>query len=321
MNKIIDIIKDVIKKESESIYELINKINESYENAINLLNNCEGKIITTGIGKSGYIARKISSSLASIGMPSIFIHSVEALHGDLGILSKGDIVIAISKSGRGEVGQIVNHLKRLGIKIISITGDLNSPLAKSSDIILDASVKEEACGLDIIPTTSTTIALVIGDALTIALATLKGLTREEFAKFHPGGTIGKKFWLKVSDLMLTEKDNMLPITHCKSTLKEAILEMTAKRGITTIVDDNNKLIGVITDGDLRRLLEKKENIYNIPVTDIMNPDPKTISPDKLASEAARLLEHFKIMALIVINENNNPIGIIHLHDLMKAGVV
>ncbi len=324
MNKnTIEIAKRTLKIEADAIRTLIKRISADFSTAVDLIYKCKGKVVITGIGKSGLIGQKIASTLTGTGTPAFFLHPAEGIHGELGILSKNDIIIAISNSGETEeILKILPSIKRLGIKLIAMTGGLNSNLAKAADVVLNTSVKEEACPLNLAPTASTTATLAMGDALAVALLELRGFREEDFALIHPGGTLGKKLLLRVSDLMHTGSE--IPLVRAETAMKEVLLEMTSKRfGITGVVNDKGELIGVITDGDLRRALEKYPDIMKKSGSDIMTTNPKRVEKTALAAKALRIMEEYSITCLFVYenNKDNIPIGIIHLHDLLRAGVV
>lgn len=319
--KIIKKAKEVIGLEIEGLRNLFDSIDEEFLKAIELLSSCKGKIIVTGVGKSGIIAKKIASTLTSTGSPALYLHPSESLHGDIGVVGEEDVVIAISKSGRtDEIAMIISFLKRRNIPIIAITSNKDSELAKESNISIIINVKKEACPFDLAPTVSTTMTLALGDAIAIVLMDLKRFKAEDFAALHPGGDIGKRFWLKVEDMMLTGEKHV-PIVKYNAPMKDVILEMTTKRGITSVVDDEGRLIGVITDGDLRRLLEKTDRVFSLTAKDVMTTNPKVIDKDSLAIIAAKKMENYGITALIVIDDERKPIGIIHLHDLMRERVI
>jgi len=277
-------------------------------------------VIVSGIGKSGIIGRKIAATLSSTGTPAFHLHPTEGIHGDVGLVTKNDVVIAISKSGETEeLFRLIPTLKRIGTFIIAFTGNSHSTLAKQSDVVLDISVDEEACPYNLVPTSSTAVTLALGDALALCLFHLKNLKPKDFALFHPGGIIGRKLLTKVEDVMLT--GSYVPIVPVKASMKEAILEMTSKRGITTVVDSKGKITGVITDGDLRRLLEKRSDIFKMSAGEIMTFNPRTVKKEELAINAVKLMEAYGITSIPVVNTTNRPIGIIHLHDLMRLGIV
>jgi arabinose-5-phosphate isomerase len=312
--------RKVVQIESEAVLQLLERINENFSKAVELIYNSKGRVVFTGMGKSGLIARKIVATLNSTGTASIFMHPTDALHGDLGMVRKDDIVILISKSGKTEeLINLIPMFKRIGVSIIGMLGELNSKIAKDCDIVLDISVKEEACPYDLAPTSSTTVSLVMGDALAIALLEMKGFTANDFAMLHPGGSLGKRLSLKISEIMYSGKD--VPIVSENANLKDAILEITSKRlGTTCVVNENGVLTGIITDGDLRRLLEKTDEIKNLKAIDVMTKNPKTITKDLLASFALQLMEKYNITSLIVIDSQKKPEGMVHLHDLVKLGL-
>jgi len=320
-------IKDIIEKgreivriEAQAVSELESRIGESFAEAVNLIYNAKGRVVLTGTGKSGIIARKIAATMNSTGTPSAFMHPSDAMHGDLGMVTPNDIVICISKSGNtAELKELLPRLKHIGVKLIAIVGNLNSFLAKQSDLVLDITVKEEACPYDLAPTSSTTVALVIGDALAITLLQKRNFTKEDFAMFHPGGSLGKQLLLKVESLMISGEN--VPIVRENVPLSEAIVEISSKRlGATCIVDEKGVLCGILTDGDLRRLLQRTTDISNLVVSQVMTRNPKTIRKDILAAQALTIMENYKITQLIVIDENQHPIGMIHMHDLVEAGL-
>ncbi len=319
-NQIIAKGKQVIEIEGEAVLSLKDRIDKSFSQAVQLIYNSKGRVVFTGMGKSGIIARKIVATMNSTGTAAIFMHPTDALHGDLGMVRKDDIVILVSKSGHTEeLLQLIPMFKRIDVTIIGMLGELSSKLAKECDLILNVSVKEEACPHDLAPTASTTAALVMGDALAIALLEIRGFTVEDFALLHPGGSLGKRLSLKISEIMITGKS--LPKVHERTSIKDAILEITSKRlGATCVLNDNDILVGVITDGDLRRLLEKTLDIRNLTAADVMTRHPKTISKDFLASFALQQMETYNITSLPVVDENNKPEGILHLHDLVKLGL-
>lgn len=312
--------KEVVRIESEAIQNLIESIDINFSNAVNLIYNSTGRVVFTGMGKSGLIARKIVATLNSTGTASIFLHPTDALHGDLGMVRKEDIVILISKSGNTEeLLNLVPMFKRIGVPLIGMFGEVESKLARDCDLILNVSVKEEACPYDLAPTSSTTAALVMGDALAISLLELRGFTAQDFALLHPGGSLGKRLSLKISEIMIAGDD--IPKVLVTTPLKDAILQITSKRlGMTCVIDDNGVLKGIITDGDLRRLLEKSLDIRDMNAGNVMSKNPKTISKDLLASYAIQQMEQYNITSLIVADKNKKPEGIVHLHDLVKLGL-
>lgn len=308
-----------IELEAKSINGLTDFINDDFEKAVNAIANSKGRLVVSGIGKSAVIAQKVVATLNSTGTPSIFMHAADAIHGDLGMVLKDDIVLIISKSGESpEVKVLAPLIKNFGNIIIGMVGNIHSYLAKISTIIINTTVEQEACPNNLAPTTSTTAQLVMGDALAVCLMELKGFHSHDFAKFHPGGLLGKKLYLRVTDLMI---NNEKPKVLAQQSLKEVIVEMTEKRlGITAVVDANNQLLGIITDGDLRRMLEKNSAIDSIKAGDIMTQQPKTIDPDKLAVEALDMLRKNEITQLAVTS-NGNYEGVLHLHDLIREGLI
>lgn len=312
--------RDVVRIEGEAVINLADSVDENFSKTVKLIFESKGRVVFTGMGKSGIIARKIVATMNSTGTAAIYMHPTDALHGDLGMVRKEDVVILVSKSGHTEeLHQLIPMLKRIGVTIIGMLGEMNSKIAKDCDIVLNVSVKEEACPHDLAPTASTTVSLVMGDALAIALLELRGFTIEDFALLHPGGSLGKRLSLKISEIMIKGKD--IPIVNEKASIKDTILEITSKRlGTTCVVDETGKLTGVITDGDLRRLLERTLEIQNLSAAELMTKNPKTISKEFLASFAIQQMEKFNITSLIVADKNNKPEGIIHLHDLVKLGL-
>jgi len=319
--QMISIGKEVIRKEAQAISDLENKINAEFAEAVELLAQCKGRVIISGMGKSGIIGRKIAATLTSTGTTAMFLHPAEGMHGDLGAVHKDDVVICISKSGNtSELFQIFPVLKRIGVPIISIVGNRRSRIAERSDIVLDASVKEEACPFNLAPTSSTTAALVIGDALAVALLKRRNFTAEQFAMFHPGGSLGKKLSVKIDDVMFT--GDRIPKVTENLPLKQVIFEITAKRfGSTCVVDEEDRLIGIITDGDIRRLVEKTKDIWELKASQIMTRNPKTVKIGSLAADALKLMTDFSIMQVIIVDDNNHPRGIVHIHDLLEAGIL
>lgn len=312
--------KEIIRIEAEAVAVLESRINDEFADAVDLIFNAKGRVVITGIGKSGIIARKIAATMSSTGTPAAFMHPSDAMHGDLGMVTSDDVVIFISKSGdTADLWQLLLSFHQLGVKIIALTGNINSPLSKQCDIVLDVSVKEEACPYDLAPTSSTTVALVMGDALAITLLQKRNFSLENFAMFHPGGNLGKRLLLKV-EMMMTTGTNM-PVVKESVSLSEAIIEISSKRlGATCVVDNAGVLCGILTDGDLRRLLQRTTNITNLTARQVMMHNPKTIRPDILAVQALKVMETFKITQLIVVNDDQHPIGVLHLHDLVEAGL-
>jgi arabinose-5-phosphate isomerase len=319
-DEILKIGRNVIQIEAESVQNLVNSIDDSFYQAVDKIYKSRGRVVLTGMGKSGLIARKIVATMNSTGTAAIFLHPTDALHGDLGMVRKDDVVILLSKSGATE--ELVNllpMLKRLEVILIGMVGNQNSKIARGVDIILNVGVKEEACPFDLAPTASTTATLAMGDALSVCLLERKGFTEQDFAMLHPGGSLGKRLSLKISEIMISGEN--VPIVSKNTSIKDTILEITSKRlGTTSVVDEFGKLLGVITDGDLRRLLEKTLDIKDLKAVDIMSTNPKVISDDVLASFALQTMESYKITSLIVTNEQTKPIGIVHLHDLLNLGL-
>jgi len=317
--------KKVLRIESEAVAALIERIDERFEQAVQIILECEGRVVVTGMGKSGLIGKKIAATLASTGTPALFLHPAEGIHGDLGMVTRGDAVIALSNSGETEeLSRMLPSLKRLDIKIIALTGNSDSTLAKNSDVVINVGVKEEACPLGLAPTASTTAQLAMGDALAVALLDKRGFKEEDFACFHPGGTLGKKLLLRVRDLM--HVGDAIPVVSATTLIKDAIYEISSKKmGVTAVVNTEGKLIGVISDGDLRRWMEKTEkageNLLAKKAEDIMTRNPKIANRDSLAAEAVSIMEKNSITCLIVADTSWKPEGVIHLHDLLKSGVV
>lgn len=321
IEKICEMGKAVIEIESQMIKNLSDRIDQKFAYACKYFYDCEGKIVVLGVGKSGHIGKKIAATFASTGSPSFFIHPSEARHGDLGMIKSNDVVLALSNSGESEeLISLLPHLKRFNIPLITLTGKPNSTLAQAATVNLDVSVEKEACPLGLAPTSSTTATLVMGDALAMALLEKRGFTENDFALSHPGGLLGRRLLLRVAEIM--HKHSEIPIVSQTSTLKETLVEMTAKKlGLTTIVNAQNELVGIFTDGDVRRALDNRLDIHDTQITDVMSTHPKTITSDMLAAEALGIMESHKITALVVANEKNQPVGIIHVHDILRAGVM
>ena len=311
----------VFRLEAEAILGLIPKLDERFEHAIELLRHCAGRVIVTGLGKSGLIGRKIAATLASTGTPAYFLHPAEGMHGDLGMVARGDVVLALSNSGEtDEVLAILPPLKRLGVPIVLMTGNPASALARQCEVVLDVSVAEEACPLNLAPTSSTTAALAAGDALALALLELRGFRPEDYAALHPRGTLGWRALFRVSDLMLT--GDAMPIVPETTPLRDVIVEMTRKRkGMTTVVDGESRLAGVITDGDLRRLHLRGASIDDLTAGQIASREPKVIRADDLAAKALEVMETWQITSLVIVDATRRPVGLIHLHDVLRAKIV
>lgn len=313
--------KRVIDIETAATRALLERIDGEFQRACEILIQCKGRVIVTGMGKSGHIGNKIAATLASTGTPSFFVHPGEASHGDLGMITGEDAVIAISNSGKTEeIVNIVPLIKRKGAALISMAGDPKSPLATQSDVHLDISVQEEACPLGLAPTASTTATLVMGDAIAVALLEARGFTADDFALSHPGGSLGRRLLLLVENIM--HSGDKIPLTPQGTSISNALLEMSNKGlGMTGIVDGQGKLIGVFTDGDLRRMLDQGLDTKTTPIDQVMTRNPKTIAPHILAVEALNQMEKSKITALMVVDDNNQPLGALNMHDLLRAGVM
>jgi arabinose-5-phosphate isomerase len=307
----------VLALEAEAIRRVAERLGPPFATAVRLLAEAQGRLIVSGVGKSGLIARKIAATFTSTGTPASFLHAVDSLHGDLGIVGRTDVAILLSKSGASdELFGLLGQLKRLGVPVITITGDPTSTLARQSDVVLDASVSEEACAETLAPTTSTTAALALGDALAVTLLEVKGFRREDFAALHPGGALGRNLLLRVADVMLTED---LPTLGAERPMRECVVLLAEKRGTVAVVDRSGGLVGVVTAGDLTRLMEKTDRFLDIPVGDVMTKTPKSVTPDGLAGAAVQVMERHGIMALPVLDGGRKVVGMVHLHDLMKAG--
>lgn len=315
--------KRVILTEASALTAMAERINGSFEEAVKLILSSKGRVVVSGMGKSGLVGQKIASTMASTGTPAFFLHPAEGIHGDLGMIMKGDVVIAISNSGETEeLLRILPVIKRLGARLIGMSGKLDSTLARSSDVFLDVSVKEEACPLGLAPTSSTTATLAMGDALAVALLVQRGFKAEDFAIFHPGGSLGKKLFLRVEDLMHSGDD--MPLVAEQTLMKDVLFVISAKRlGVTGVVDDDGLLKGVVTDGDLRRALEKGLDILEKQAVEIMKLNPLRIRRNELAAAALQIMEHRSITSLFVFDDEQNrvPCGIIHIHDILRAGIV
>ncbi|SMF54106.1 arabinose-5-phosphate isomerase [Alteromonadaceae bacterium Bs31] len=309
-----------IAMELEAVNGLQQRIDKNFSKACELILKCKGRVIVSGMGKSGHIGRKIAATLASTGTPAFFVHPGEASHGDLGMITRHDVWLPISNSGNSpEILTLLPMIKRLGIPYIAMTGKANSPLAEAADCMLDIGVENEACPLDLAPTSSTTVTLVMGDALAVALLEARGFSAQDFAFSHPGGALGKKLLLLVKDVM--HADQAVPIVKIGTDMIASLAEMSKKGfGITTVVDDSGKLLGVFTDGDLRRCLDRNIDVKKTRIEAVMSQKPRTIAPSALAAEAFNIMESNKITALVVA-ENSRPVGILHMHDMLKAGLV
>ena len=313
--------KRVVAIEQAAVTSLENKINDDFSNACQLMLDCQGRIVVIGMGKSGHIGNKIAATLASTGSPAFFVHPGEASHGDLGMITAGDVVLALSNSGEtSEVTSLLPVIKRLNVPLISMTGTPKSTLSMFANVNLDTSVEKEACPMNLAPTASTTVSLVMGDALAVALLQARGFTEDDFALSHPGGSLGRRLLLLVEDIM--HKDEQVPKVYEDVPITEALVEMTAKRlGMTCVVNRQNELVGIFTDGDLRRAITSSGNFNTTSIGEVMTPGGKTIAANKLAAEALQIMDDKAINALIVVDSSNHPVGAINMHDLLKAGVV
>ncbi|QVY65815.1 SIS domain-containing protein [Polaribacter sp. Q13] len=317
-NTIINTAKETILTESNAIANLANLIDADFEEAVKFILNSNGRVIVTGIGKSANIATKIVATLNSTGTPAIFMHAADAIHGDLGNVQKDDVVICLSKSGNTpEIKVLVPFIKNYGNKIVAITGNVDSYLGEHADFTLNAYVEKEACPNNLAPTTSTTAQLVLGDALAVCLLNLRGFTSKDFAKYHPGGALGKRLYLRVSDLV---ENNEVPKVNETDTIVKVIVEISEKRLGVTAVMNNDKLVGIITDGDIRRMLSKTTEISKITAKDIMGKNPKTIDKDAMAIDALNTMEKNSITQMLVVDDKNKYVGVVHLHDLIKEGI-
>ena len=313
--------RQVLDIEADAVRNLATRLDEHFVYALQLMLDCKGRVVVTGMGKSGHIGGKIAATLASTGTPAFFVHPGEASHGDLGMIAHDDVVLALSNSGESsEIVSIVQLIKRRGAKLVAMTGNPLSTLAREADAHLDASVDKEACPLNLAPTASTTAALALGDALAVALLDARGFSADDFARTHPGGSLGRRLLIHVRDIM--HSGDALPIITVEAALKSALLEMTAKGlGMTAVVGAHGKVVGVFTDGDLRRALENALDLNHAQVRDLMTKNPKTISKDELAVSAVEKMETLKINGLLVVDEHDQLVGALNMHDLLRAGVV
>lgn len=308
----------VLRLEASAVADVAGRLDNAFAEAVRLLANARGRTLVSGIGKSGIIARKIAATLTSTGTPATFLHPVEGMHGDLGIVGDGDVAILVSKSGESdELGGLIEHLSRRGVAMIALTGRPDSMLGRAAAVTLDASVREEACPFDLAPTTSTTVALALGDALAVALLRLRGFTPEDFARLHPGGQLGRRLTLRVDDVMVRDD---LPWLRPDAPMRRCIVLLAEKRGTVAILDDDNRLVGVVTAGDLTRLMERTDEIFDVPVADVMTRTPKSTTADTLAAAAVYQMQTHGIMALPVLDADHRLIGMVHLHDLLRSGV-
>ena len=317
----LELAKTVLRREAQALEFLAQTIDDTFLNAVQLLLHCQGRVVVSGVGKSGHIGCKVAATFASTGTPSFFVHAGEAAHGDLGMITRNDVVLAISNSGTtAELLTIVPTIKREGAKLIAMTSAPDSALARYADIHLDVGVRQEACPLGLAPTTSTTATLALADALAVACLQAKGFSADDFARSHPGGALGRRLLIHVADIMRTGQ--AVPSVTTTATVLEAVREITAKRiGMTAIVDENNTLKGIFTEGDLRRLIERVGDIRHVCIADVMTPNPKTIAKEALAAEAAHILDKSLCNQLLIVDTDQRLIGALHLHDLMSAKVI
>ena len=309
----------VVRMEAEAVAALEDRIGDAFAAAVEAILAAPGRVIVAGVGKSGIVGRKIAATLTSTGTSAVFLHPVEALHGDLGVVGEGDVAILLSKSGESdELRGLLEYLKRMGVRALTLTGRPDSSLARHAEWVLDCSVAEEACPHDLAPTSSTTAAMAMGDALAVALLLRRGFGRDDFARFHPGGALGRRLMLRVRDVMVADD---LPLLAPTATMREAVVVLAERRGTAAVVDEGGRLLGVVTSGDLTRLMEREEHFFPIAVSDVMTTTPLTIDPDQLAAAAVGLMERHGIMALPVVDGEGRVSGMVHLHDLMRAGAV
>lgn len=320
-SRALDLAREVLNIEAEAVLALTKRIDDSFLQALNIVLSCKGRVIVSGIGKSGHIARKIAATLSSTGTPAYFVHPAEASHGDLGMITANDVFIALSYSGESqELLTIVPVIKRQGAQLISMTGNSKSSMAESADVHLNAAVDKEACPLGLAPTASTTAALALGDALAVALLDAKGFRKEDFARSHPGGSLGRRLLTHVRDVM--HSGNQVPAVRQNATLAEAVLEISRKGlGMTAIVDDAQQVLGIYTDGDLRRTLEKQSDFNSVLVSSVMSRNPHSILPDALAVEAVQIMEEYNISQLLAVDSGNKLVGALNMHDLLRAKVI
>jgi len=313
--------RDVIQIEADALAALTKRVDAQFAHACEIILACTGRVVVTGMGKSGHVGNKIAATLASTGTPSFFVHPGEASHGDLGMITPADVVLALSNSGEtDEILLILPIIKRMGAKLIALTGNRDSSLAHQADAVLDCGVEKEACPHNLAPTASTTAALAVGDALAVALLNSRGFTRDDFARSHPAGRLGRRLLVYVGDIMRT--GDAVPHVTSDALLRDALLEMTSKgMGMTGVTDKDGKLLGILTDGDLRRLLNRNIDVHTAPVTEVMTPDPKTTRADRLAAEIVALMRANKIYVLFVVDDRQRVIGALNMHDLLRAGVV
>ena len=319
-SKLLDRARDVIRLESAAVAALEDRIDATFLEAVRTVAAARGRVVVSGLGKSGIIGRKIAATLTSTGTPAMFLHPVEGLHGDLGIVSRDDVAILISKSGETEeLSALVEFLSRSGVSIVGMTGRTDSSLGRAATVVLDCSVAEEACPMDLAPTTSTTVTLAMGDALAVALLLRKDFGPDDFARLHPGGALGRKLTLRVRDVMVTGSD--APRIGPDEPMRRCVVLLAEKRGTVPVLDEEDRVLGVVTAGDLTRVMERREDVFDLPVRDVMTESPKTTGPEILGAAAVYKMEEHGIMALPVVDDERRLLGIVHLHDLMRAGAV
>ncbi len=319
--KLLELGRQTLRIEADAVNALVQRLDESFIRACRLCLECRGRVVVTGMGKSGHVGSKIAATLASTGTPSFFLHPAEASHGDIGMITREDVVVAISSSGEtGEIVTLVPHIRRLGVPLIALTGNGRSTLARESTVCIDISVPAEACPLNLAPTASTTATLAMGDALAVALLKSRGFTEADFARSHPGGSLGRRLLLHVEDVM--RKGAEIPQVQADVPLSAGLMEMSRKGlGMTAVVDGAGKTVGVFTDGDLRRTLDGQVNVHSTPMSAVMTPGGRTIGPRELAAEAVHLMDQHRITALMVVDDDNALVGALNVHDLLRAGVV
>ncbi|HEX5725927.1 MAG TPA: KpsF/GutQ family sugar-phosphate isomerase [Longimicrobiaceae bacterium] len=309
----------VVRMEAEAVAALEGRIGASFAGAVEAILASRGRVVVSGVGKSGIVGRKVAATLTSTGTPAFFLHPVEALHGDLGIVDPGDVAILLSKSGESEeLRGLLEYLERMGVRVVAMTGRPGSSLARGAEFVLDCSVAEEACPHDLAPTSSTTAAVAMGDALAVALLLRRGFGRDDFARFHPAGSLGRRLLLRVREVMLTDA---LPLLPPDATMRQAVVLLAERRGTVAVADGEGRLLGVVTSGDLTRLMEREEHFFGIAVSEVMTRDPRYAEPDDLAAAAVGQMERHGIMAMPVLDEARRVVGMVHLHDLMRAGAV
>ena len=318
--KLLEQARQVVRIEAEAVAGLTDRLDSSFEKAVEMIYVCTGRVIVSGVGKSGIVARKLAATLTSTGTPALFIHPVDCLHGDMGLVGREDIFIAVSKSGEtDEIEQLLHFFKRLDVGIIALTGKKDSSLSRMADVVLDVSVPKEACPHDLVPTASATAAMVMGDALAVSLLMQRDFGPEDFAALHPAGTLGRGMLLEVRELMVSGDDT--PMVDMQARMKEVLMVLVGKRGICPVVDEDRRLVGVVTDGDFKRLLNRTTDFMDIPVTEVMTRTPKSVHPNGLCVSAVKKMEEFSIISIPVVDDHNRVVGVVHLHDLMRARVI